>query len=129
MPKLRDPSAPHSRYGARGGNRRVTVLPAQCDLPAPKLPAGREWSREERRLWREIWASPQATQYDDSYALAVASYVIFTLAILDGSAPAWMAAEARRVGDDLGLTPGGMHRLGWVLPDPAPAPVVPLRPA
>jgi hypothetical protein len=105
----------------------VVVLPPQCDLPVPRLPRGRDWTREERALWRQVWTSPQASQYDDSYAPTVAANVAHCSAILAGSAAAWQAQEFRRLGDALGLTPAGLRALGWVLPYAAPAPVVPLR--
>lgn len=122
-----DPTRPHSRYRERGGRRGVVVLPAECTLPAPRLPAGRDWSRGERKLWRELWSSPQASQWDDSAASSVAMYVVHVSAVLDGKAAAWQAQEVRHLANELGITPRGMLALGWVLPDPAPAPVVPLR--
>jgi hypothetical protein len=66
-------------------------------------------------LWRELWRSPQATQWDESFGPAVASYVVFTIAILAGRALAWQAQEARHLGDRLGLTPAGMAARGWAL--------------
>ena len=130
MPAPRpDPSRPYSRYRKTRGT--LLVLPAEgCDLPAPKLPVGRAWSRHERRLWRELWSSPQATMWDDSFAPAVAMYVAHTCAVLDGSASAWMATEARHLADRLGLTPTGMNSCGWRLPEPGEqATVTPLRSA
>lgn len=122
-----DPTKPHSRHRPRDAGRRVVVLPPQCDLPAPKLPAGREWTRADRRLWRELWSSPQASQWDDSHASSVAMYVCHVAAVLSGTAAAWQAQEARHLADELGLTPRGMLALGWVMPEAAPAVVVPLR--
>lgn len=74
-------------------------------------------------MWRELWGSPQATQWDDSYAAAVAQYVVHTVAVLAGSAAAWQATEARHLGDRLGLTPQGLAALGWALPEPQSASV------
>nr|WP_202865975.1 hypothetical protein [Kribbella turkmenica] len=105
------------------------MLPAEgCDLPAPKLPPGRRWAQAERRLWKELWASPQAVQWDDSAASVVASYIVLTLAVLGGTAAAWQAAEARHLADRLGLTPTGMASLGWRIAERGEvADVVPLR--
>jgi hypothetical protein len=123
-----DLTKPHSRHGGRGrGGRAVIVLPPECTLPAPKLPGGRQWSRQERALWKQLWSSPQASQWDDSHAASVAMYVCHVTQVLAGDGTAWVAQEARHLADELGLTPRGMLALGWVLPDPAPAPVVPLR--
>lgn len=123
-----DPSKPYSRHRSRNPGQKVVVLPAECTLPIPKLPAGRAWSTEDRRTWRDLWKSPQATMWDDSYVTAVAMYVAHAAAVLSGDASAWQAQEARHMGDQLGLTPRGLLALGWVLDDgSAPAPVVPLR--
>ncbi len=121
-----DPSRPYSRH--RDPRRGMLVLRADgCSLPAPKLPAG-SWSPAERRLWRELWASPQAVMWDDSFTSAVAMYVRHVTAVLEGRATAWMATEARFLGDRLGLTPMGLHGLGWRLPELGEqASVVPLR--
>lgn len=116
MAKQRDPSAPHSRYnGRRGsGGKEIKLLPAEgCDLPVPTMPRGREWSRAERARWRELWRSPQATQWDDSMRGTVATLVAYETAIFDGSASAWTAQEARYAAESLGLTPKSMHSLGW----------------
>jgi hypothetical protein len=130
-----DPTKPYSRYRQRSGvGRKVIVLPDQCDLPAPDLPAGREWSEDECARWAELWSSPQASMWDDSYVSAVAMYVSHVSAVLTGQASAWQAQEARHLAEQLGLTPRGMLALGWVLADPPqdnppPAPVTPIRPA
>ena len=123
-----NPHLPPSRHRTRSG--RLT-LPTECTLPAPKLPKGRRWTAPERALWRELWSSPQATQWDDSYVPAVAQYVVHSVAVLGGQASAWMAQECRHLGDRLGLTPQGLAALGWQLEDAhaTPAPAVPLRPA
>lgn len=124
-----DPSRPYSRHRERGG-RKVVMLPAQCDLPAPDMPEGRAWTGAERDRWAELWSSPQATMWDDSFVPAVAMYVVHVSAVLRGEAAAWMAQESRHLAEQLGLTPRGMLALGWVLQDPQPpAEVTPLRPA
>jgi hypothetical protein len=120
-----NPAKPYSRYraGVQGGRKGLRVLPSECTLPPPKLPAGRKWAAHERALWRELWSSPQATQWDDSYGPAVAQYVVHTAAVLGGSASAWQASEARHLGDRLGLTPQGLAGLGWALSEAEPAPL------
>lgn len=81
-------------------------------------------------MWRDLWSSPQASQWDDSYVPAVAAFICHASAVLAGAAAAWQAQEQRHLGDELGLTPRGMLALGWVLADPAPpASVTPLRSA
>ncbi len=115
-----NPSRPHSRHRQ---SATLVELPAECALPMPKLPRGRKWSPAERALWRELWRSPQASQWDDSYAAAVAQYVVHACAVVAGQAAGWQAQECRYLGDRLGLTPAGLTSLGWRLPEPgAPAP-------
>ena len=112
-----NPLKKHSRM-YRSANVRGTIVelpPEGCDLPVPKMPAGRYWSKEERALWRNLWKSPQATQYDDSFIPAIAAYVIYTHQIYCGSASAWVAGEQRHLGAQLGLTPQSMQSLGWII--------------
>jgi hypothetical protein len=45
-------------------------------------------------------------------------FAVHSLAVLNGSASAWMAAEARHLADRLGLTPTGLNSCGWRLPEP-----------
>jgi hypothetical protein len=126
MPPLRDPSARNSRYG--GG--RVIVLPVETTIKAPKMPPGRKWSAAERRLWRELWRSPQASMWGDEVATMIAVYLIHYSAILAGDAPGWVGLEFRRLGDSLGLSPSGLQARGWQLQTAATTggSVSPLRP-
>jgi hypothetical protein len=119
-----DPSKPHSRYRVRAP---IVTLPVEHDLPVPGMPEGRVWSDPERALWEELWRSPQASQWDESYAAAVAVFVMLTVDLLAGQGTAWRAAEARQLADRLGLTPAGLLMNGWRLPEGAAAAVVPLR--
>ena len=49
-------------------------------------------------------------------------------AVLAGTAAGWQAAEARQLGDRLGLTPEGLRALGWIIEGDAEAgAVTPLR--
>ena len=119
MARPRDPFAPHSRYNGRRGassSANVVHLPADgCDLPVPKMPPGRDWTAAQRARWRELWRSPQATQWDESVKGTVALLVAYESLILEGEAAAWVAQEARHAAESLGLTPKAMHALGWVI--------------
>lgn len=113
---MRTATKPNSRANRGASRSSIVELPAGgCDLPVPRLPRGREWTKDERALWRNLWRSPQATQWDDSYMPAVAAYVAHTSAVLAGVAAAWQAQEQRHLGAQLGLTPQGMAALGWVI--------------
>ncbi|WP_400109952.1 hypothetical protein [Cellulosimicrobium funkei] len=107
---------PNSRHASTGARSGLIELPAEgCSLPVPKLPKSRQWSAEERKLWRNLWRSPQANEWDESYIAAVAAYVCHASAVYDGTASAWQAQEMRHLGAQLGLTPAGMAQLGWVV--------------
>lgn len=115
----RDLSNPNSREYRGKGARRATgpvVLPlAGCDLPAPDMPSGRDWTPAERDLWQALWESGQATMWDDSFVPIVAMYVRITCDAFTGRVTAGLAAEARYYADHLGLSPAGLKTLGWEL--------------
>ncbi|UQA95261.1 hypothetical protein [Streptomyces halobius] len=114
MPKPRNPQSPHSRYREA---QRITVLPLDHGLPVPDMPEGREWSEHERVYWRELWETPQASQWDDSTAGIVSAVVVYWSAILAGTASNTQHMEYRHLTKSLGLTPEGMRALGWVTGD------------
>ena len=118
MPVMRNTNSPRSRAfrAPEGGGRTITYLPAAgCDLPVPPIPSSVRtvWNRQQKARWRELWESPQATQWDDSGAGTVALLVTYESALLSGGGAAWMAQEARYASDSLGLTPKAMNALGW----------------
>ena len=116
MPAPRNVSKPNSRAhrGSVGARQALTTLPAGgCELPVPEMPDGREWTEHERARWAELWASPQATQWDETARGTVAVLVIFESAILAGNASAWQAQECRYAAEALGLTPRALAQLGW----------------
>lgn len=122
MPAPRNPQKPNSRYRDRpvAATARTALvdLPASgCDLPVPKLPKGRDWTREDRARWRELWQSPQALMWDDTCRGTVALLITYEAEILAGQASAWQAQEARYAADALGLTPKAMASLGWRIVD------------
>lgn len=116
MPQSRNTTKPHSRAfrGSIGARNALIDLPGEgCDLPVPTIPRGPDWSAAQRSRWRELWRSPQATQWDDTCRGTVASLVIYEAAIWAGEASAWQAQEARYAAEALGLTPKAMAALGW----------------
>lgn len=122
MAAPRNASKPHSRAHRRpvtsGPRSALVELPAAgCTLPVPDPPKGRKWSREELERWRELWESPQATQWDDTARGTVAVLVTFEAAIFAGQAAAWQAQEARYAAEALGLTPRALAALGWRIVD------------
>lgn len=124
MGAARNTNKPNSRAfrGPIGARAALIDLPADgCDLPVPTIPKGPEWTPAQRSRWRELWKSPQATQWDDTCRGTVASLVIFEAAIWASSASAWQAQEARYAAEALGLTPKAMTALGWRILDQAGA--------
>lgn len=95
----------------------IELPAAGSDLPVPRMPKGRTWSRAERARWKDLWGSPQATQWDDTAAATVALVIVYEAEILSGTASAWKAQEARYAAEALGLTPKAMQALGWVIVD------------
>lgn len=118
MPAPMNQAKPHSRAHRRpvssGPLRALVELPASgCTLPVPPVPSGRDWTEAERDRWRELWESPQATQWDDTARGTVAMLVTYESAIFGGVAAAWQAQECRHAGEALGLTPRALAALGW----------------
>ena len=116
MPPKKNPQKPNSRVhrGSVGSRLALIDLPATgCELPEPDMPPGRVWTDHEHARWSELWRSPQATQWDETARGTVAALLIFETAILEGTASAWQAQEARYAAEALGLTPKALTALGW----------------
>lgn len=105
------------REGRKG---RAPVWP----LGYPKAPAGMEpiiflglvddILEAEKKLWSEIWHTPQAVMWERmGYDRIVARYVRHVLEIEDRNPNARLLAEVRATEDRLGLTPMAMVRLQW----------------
>lgn len=106
-------SRAHRRPPAAGRGALVDLPAAGCDLPIPPMPKGREWTALERGRWRELWRSPQATQWDETARGTVALLIAYETEVLAGRGSAWQAQEARYAGEALGLTPRALAALGW----------------
>ena len=91
MPPLRNQTKPHSRAHrpvAPAQRAALVVLPAEgCTLPVPRMPAGREWTRVEKARWKELWTSPQATQWDETAKGTAALLVAYESMLLAGAVP------------------------------------------
>lgn len=111
-------SRAHRRPPQAASRAALVDLPGTgCELPVPSLPAGRDWTEDDRTRWEELWQSPQATMWDDTARGTVAVLIVYEAAILAGSAAAWQAQEARYAAESLGLTPKAMASLGWRISD------------
>ena len=123
MPKTRNTSKQFSRAFRSKNDEKspITYLPPEgCTLPVPSVPSAVRavWDRNQKARWRELWQSPQATQWDDSVSGTVALLVSYESALLSGRGAAWMAQEARYAADSLGLSPKAMSALGWRIRKP-----------
>lgn len=99
--------------GARG--RGVLVLPAEGRKgPAPRWPLDEPPLPTERKLWRDLWKTPQAVEWERlGWTRVVARYVRCALPAED-LLPIAMG-EARQLEDRLGLTPKAMRLLLWTI--------------
>lgn len=79
------------------------------DWPLPQPAEYAEW-----KLWRDLWSTPQAVEWErQGWTRVVARYVRCALAAeaLEREA----MAEARQLEDRLGLTPKSMRLLLWTI--------------
>lgn len=85
--------------------------------PVPKWPLP-EPSKRELELWRKIWKTPQAVQWDAlGWHDAVARYVRMLTSAELPDAHAKTLAEVRQMEDRLGLSPLALLRLRWKVED------------
>lgn len=114
-------TTPRQRADARKSITRgeQRLARAQAMLKANRL--------EEAALWRDLWKTPQATQWEKlGWTRDVAQYVRHKVRAEGGSLD--HAKEARMQADRLGLTPLAMRNLKWEVVDIAAAkPEVPVR--
>jgi hypothetical protein len=100
--------------GARG--RGVLVLPAEGRKGvSPKWPMPDPATPAEKELWRELWHTPQAVEWERlGWSRVVARYVRAVL-FAETSMEATPMSEARQLEDRLGLTPKAMRLLLWTI--------------
>lgn len=116
--------------------RRRNAGPQLSKLPRsgrpgdpPPWPLPRQ-SKAEKALWADLWATPQATQWEvGAWPRTVARYVRLVLKAESPSAPAGLHTEVRQLEDRLGLSPMAMLRLRWEVVDDDAAADAPARPA
>ena len=90
------------------------------DLPAtgrtgraPALPAWREWHPLTKRWWRQLWATPQATQWDTSGRSLWILACLYDDLVSGRDNTAKVSAEMRQHEDRHGLNPKAMLQLRW----------------
>lgn len=104
------PPPKHPSQKRRPSTSKLTQLPAEGRQGrAPKWPFV-ESTPTERKLWGELWKTPQAVLWERTHAhREVAAYVRWSLLAETGDIKA--APEARQLSDRLGLTPLALRRL------------------
>lgn len=89
---------------------------------APKLPVRRPaWSKATREWWEWLWATPQATQWDEGDRTLVRLAGLVELANA-GEASAALLGEIRQLEDRYGLNPKAMTQLRWTIAEPVEPP-------
>lgn len=104
-------------FNPRRRNERVGPM----SLPAagrrgrtPAWPLDGKAAPAERKLWMQLWRTPQAVAWEGlGWTRVVARYVRVALAAEDLNRDAM--AEARQLEDRLGLTPKAMRLLLWTI--------------
>ncbi len=100
--------------------RRRNAAPSMTRLPAegrkgdpPEWPLATS-NAAERKVWAEVWATPQAEAWERlGWVRTVAGYVRLLVESEKRKAAAAICAEVRQMEDRLGLTPMSLLRLRW----------------
>ncbi|MER8083835.1 hypothetical protein ABTZ57_01400 [Streptomyces sp. NPDC094048] len=101
-PSLKGRAKANAQRKADATRTEATILAAQLEAQ----------QRVEAELWTELWATPQAVQWERlGWTREVAQYVRWKCRAESGDLDA--GKEARQLGDRLGLTPLAMLRLRW----------------
>lgn len=97
--------------------RAWVKLPAEGRKgPAPKWPLAVAATPDERSVWRNVWASPQAVGWERlRYVRVVARFCRLVVEAEKPGAGSRLLAEVRQMEHDLGLTPMGLRRLEWTI--------------
>lgn len=124
---------PDSRRTATGAETfGWTILPAEGRQgPPPPLPYPNAWLAERggfdpstKAAWKELWATPQATQFDSSGETLHLWAVLHSAAAYEGPTAARLG-ELRAILNAHGLGgPKSLQQLRWRIATPGDAPMV-----
>lgn len=110
------PGPPPKKNAARRNKSSTkATLSAAPGVEVPKLPTG-TWHPMTREWWKDIWASPMASEFLDAD-----QHALFRLAVMvndyweaeSASARKELAGEIRLQSQAFGLTPIDRRRLQW----------------
>ena len=99
--------------GLSGG--ALVRLPAEGRAgDPPRWPLPGRMTAAQRRLWAELWSTPQAVAWESlGWSRVVARYASLLLKAEMPRATAALLGEVRQLEDRLGLSPLAMLRLRW----------------
>lgn len=87
--------------------------PPRWPLPKP--------SAEEKKIWKELWATPQAVAWESfGWTRTVARYVRCLVDAEQSGAMVTLLGEVRQMEDRLGLSPMSTLRLRWEIVEDEP---------
>lgn len=97
--------------------REFILLPRDVVVEVPKFPFAKP-SVVERRLWREVWAKPQAVMWERlGLVHQVAAYVRAFVESVEAEASAGLKTAVLRMETELGISTSGMLQNGWKIAD------------
>jgi hypothetical protein len=106
------PKLEPARRNARVGPTKLPAEGRKGDPPSWPLPGLMDV--DERRAWRDLWATPQAVAWEQlGWTRTVARYCRVMVAAEQRGAPAALLGQASLLEDRLGLTPKAMRLLLW----------------
>ncbi len=113
------PKAPNQRRRRNAVSTATMLVPLQRPPAAPKLPPG-DWHPYVVAMWKDIWASPMAAEYDPSdihrvILIADLYQTYWTCPREKRGTPAMLAAEIRLQCQCFGLSPIDRRRLQWTI--------------
>jgi len=95
-----------------------TTLPACGRIgPPPALPKLKPWQRATLDAWAAWWATPQATQWDQSGKSLHRWAILYDQLMADPDAAAAIHAQLLQIEDRHGFTPQAMAKLRWRIDD------------
>lgn len=107
-------SARSERLGRTNGKLRLP--PGGYHGTPPEYPLA-DHAPREIELWEELWTTPQAAAWATMPYMhhIIANYVRYTVRAEDPESPANVLTVALRMADSIGLSPGGLNALGWMI--------------
>lgn len=105
---------PNALQRERDGNDWLILSPSGRSGRAPVWPLPTSASPVELAMWRKLWKSPQALEWErQQMFIEVALYVRRMVEAEQHDTPTALSTLVRQMGDSLGLTMIGMRANRW----------------